>query len=195
MDKRSKIKNLNKAYFQKSMFFLYPLLKVSKKLLPISTYISWSYSTEGHKYVLACRYKKFSSPTDVQLEKQYLLNHPEFLNYYELDDDTCLYLFSFDNKYRSTWDLFLEGSYSKFSPSVKSEILAFYKTGTSTYDYINSYLYPSEHYQHYAELLNVDVDVLKDTKELINKPDTQKETLTIKPKQIDLSSLNSNSKT
>lgn len=192
MEKRSKIKNLNKGYFQKSTFFLYPLLKISKKLLPISTYISWSNHSDESKCTLICRYKKFVSPVDIQLEKDQLLDHPRFTSYYELEDGSCVYLFTFDDKYEKVWELFKQGSYSQFPAMIKRDILAFYRTGTSTYDYINSYLYPTEHYSEYAELLNVPVNILKETKELVDIPHIVKETLTIEPKKIDLSSLNLN---
>ena len=190
MEKRSRIKNLNKGYFQKSMFFLYPLLKISKKLLPLNTYVSWNNASE-EQYTLICRFKKFASPVDQELEKQHLLKHPRFINYYELEDGTCIYLFTYnDAKYKNTWDEFIKGSYSKFLPSVKTEILSFYKPGTVTYDYITSYLYPADHYNDYAELLNIPVEILKGGKELIDRPDLEKETLKTAPINVDLSSLN-----
>lgn len=190
MEKRSKIKNLNKGYFQKSMFFLYPLLKISKKLLPVNTYISWSYKTGEKKRVLICRYKDFISPADQNMEKQLLLNHAQFVKYYSLEDGTGVYLFTLNDKYDQVWDLFEKGSYSSFPYHIKMDILSFYRPGTSTYDYINSYLNPSEYYNDYAELLNIEVSVLKNTKELIDKPDVEKETLKEQPKKIDLSSYN-----
>lgn len=192
MDKRSKIKDLNKGYFQKSTFFLYPLLKISKKLLPMSTYVSWSHETGENKKMLICRYKKFASIADQALEKQFLLSHPNFVKFYELEDDTVVYLFFLNNKYNQVWDLFEKGAYSQFPYDVKLDILSFYRAGTITYDYINSYLNPTEYYTEYAELLNVSRDILKQGKELIDKPNMEKETLSIKPKQIDLSSYNLN---
>ncbi len=190
MEKSSKIKNLNKGYFQKSMFFLYPLLKISKKLLPVNTYTSWSYDGNTTGRVLICRYKNFVSPADQNMEKQLLLNHPQFVKYYNLNDGTSIYLFTLNDKYSQVWDLFDKGSYSSFPYHIKLDILSFYRPGTSTYDYINSYLNPSDYYTEYAELLNIDVAILKETKELIDKPDAEKETLKEQPVQIDLSSYN-----
>lgn len=190
MEKRSKIKNLNKGYFQKSMFFLYPLLKISKKLLPVNTYVSWSYETGESKKTIVCRYKNFTLLADQNMEKQLLLNHPQFIKYYDLDDGTGVYLFTLNDKYDKVWDLFEKGSYSQFPYHIKLDILSFYRPGTSTYDYINSYLNPTEYYTEYAELLNIDVSVLKDTRELVDKPDIEKETLKQQPKEIDLSSFN-----
>ena len=56
----------------------------------------------------------------------------------------------------------------------------------------NCFVAVFEHYNDYAELLNISVDILKDGKELIDKPDLEKETLKTSPINVDLSSLNLN---
>ena len=42
---------------------------------------------------------------------------------------------------------------------------------------MHSYLFPEKHFENYAALLNVEVEMLKEVGELCNKPDLEKESL------------------
>lgn len=190
MDKPTKIKFLTKGYFQKSSFFLYPLLKIPKRVLPVETYIYCNLDIDKDKPVILCRYNKFTTPTEGEYEKEHLSGNPLFLNYYELIDGTCVYIFEFiEPKHKESWDLFIQGKYSEFPALCKRDIVSFYKKGTRTYDSIYSYLYPTDYYEDYSTLLNVHIDILKAGKELTDKPNIEKETLTTHIKKLDLSSI------
>lgn len=177
MEKTQKITKVNKSYFQKSLFFIYPLLSIPKKYLPQNTYlIAEDINVESR--ILICEYRKFQTADELKFESQYILSHPAFKECKKLENGELIYLFSFEDiEYKSFWNLFLEGKYSLFSSSAKKKILSFYKEGTTTKEYIMSYLYPEKFYSEYAELLNVSVDTLKEIGELIDKPNLKKETL------------------
>jgi hypothetical protein len=74
---------------------------------------------------------------------------------------------------------FLIGEYSRFSEPFKQKILDFFSEGDLITEYIESYLYPELYYSEYSKILNVTELQLADAIELCDKPDLQKETLTL----------------
>lgn len=187
--KEYKIRHLNKRYFQKSTFFLYPLLKIPKAVLPIHTYLYWDHPCSLDKMVLICRFKKFTELDQLKAEADHLVSHPLYLNYYELEDDTVVYVFAFDN-FQPLVELFLKGKYSKFPVNIKERLLSFYKPETYTRSYMNSYLYPEHFYDTYSKLLNVSESILIETEELTDPPDIIKEKLHLKIKNLNITNTN-----
>jgi hypothetical protein len=180
------IKELNRKYFQKSTFFLYPLLKIPKTVIPVVTYLYWGdYSSAKSHPILICRFKPFTTDTERTTEVEYLIGHPLYIDYYELEDESIVYVFSLESM-SSIVDLFLKGEYSKFTPPIKEKILTFYKPETSTRGYMKSYLYPQNYYETYSKFLNVSEDLLKETVELIDPPNIEKESLKLKVKDFKL---------
>lgn len=171
------VTHLNSKYFQKSTFFLYPLLKIPKTIIPKVTYLTW----EGHytleDKVFICVFKKFKKTAELEIERKHLFNHPLYVDYYELEDGDMVYVFSF-KQHEKIIDTFIKGRYSKFSQNIKERIISFYKPNGNTIKFINSYLHPNVYYNNYSELLNVPVDLLEEVVELIDKPNLQKEHLT-----------------
>ena len=184
-----RIRQLNKKYFQKSTFFLYPLLKIPKVVVPIRTYLYWDHPSFLDKMVLICRFKKFTQPNQLKTEANHLVSHPLYLDYYELEDDTVVYIFAFDS-FKPIVELFLKGKYSKFPDNIKERVLSFYKPETYTRSYIKSYLYPKQFYDTYSELLNVPEILLIETEELIDIPDIIKEKLELKIKNLNITLTN-----
>jgi len=181
--KEYKIKQLNKKYFQKSTFFLYPLLKIPKTVVPIVTYIQWDNYFSLEDKVIICKFDKFSTESEKKTEIEHLIKHPLYLDYYELEDDTLVYVFSIKS-FDKVIELFLKGEYSKFPESIKERIISFYKPESVTRSYMKSYLYPEFFYEVYSELLDVPIDLLKSTKELATPPNLEKESMKIKVKNI-----------
>lgn len=176
--KEYKIKDLNRKYFQKSTFFLYPLLKIPKSIIPVVTYLYWDgYSSEDS--VLICRYKPFGTDIEKKTEKDHLIGHSLYKDYYPLEDGTLVYIFTLKD-IESVVEMFLRGEYSKFASAAKERILAFYKPETPTRGYMKTYLYPEYYYDLYSKFLNVSEDLLKETVELIDPPNLEKERLTLK---------------
>jgi hypothetical protein len=58
-------------------------------------------------------------------------------------------------------------------------ILDFFEKNSGNYVYVHSFLYPNKWFERYAELLAVDVDLLKEVGELCDKPNFDKENLLI----------------
>jgi hypothetical protein len=184
-----KIRQMNKKYFQKSTFFLYPLLKIPKIVIPMQTYLYWDHSDYLEKTILICRFKKFTAANELKIEEANILSHPLYLNHYELEDDSIVYIFSLE-QYKAMVELFLKGKYSKFSTKIKENILSFYKPESHSKSYIRSYLYPEYYYTLYAELLNVDKSILSETGELIDLPNITKEKLDLKIKNLNITHVN-----
>lgn len=175
------------TYFQKSLFFLYPLLDIrSNKIFPENTFLILDGYVEEKDCKIICTYDNdvlnFS-----QFEEKELLSNKYFLEKIEIDEqDRSLYIFDL-SEYCDDYQLFINGEYSKMSKETKNIIISFYKFGTLQYDYIKSFLYPDKHYELYSNVLNVDVDILKNNVELVSKYEPDKETFNIKIKDLDIS--------
>ena len=172
------IKKLYTNYFQKSRVFLYPALEIKRGIAntPVETYISWKDKINPSDRLLICLFNLKDNADFLNFEEHKLLNNPLFCDYFELGDNKALYVFTFED-YRYDWHYFRKGEYSKLSPKLKGHIRKFYGEKSSNYKLIHSYLYPEEYYEEYSNLLNVNINVLKDVKELCNKPDLTKEIL------------------
>lgn len=165
-------------YFQKSKVFLYPLLKIRKGVthVPVQTYVAWEhvYSTEDLKFF--CEYRTKMNQSFKKFAFNYLSNHMLFEDYIELEDNKHLYIFDF-SKYKSDFNKFVEGKYSKFSLDSKINILDFFSSQEKISSYVQGYLSPEDVHDEYAEFLNVDKETIQDTYEVCDPPDMEKETL------------------
>jgi len=176
-------------YFQKSKIFIYPLLGIKRgsPVLPLETYISWSDSYKPEDMKLICTYPKRLDSTYVQFEKNILLTHNRICDYIQLDDETIIFTFDFSDL-QDDWMYFLNGKYSKFQEKTKRMILNYFDKSGVNYTYVNSYLFPDKFFHKYAELLDVNISLLESVGELCNKPDLEKENLTINI--VDLQNIN-----
>jgi hypothetical protein len=169
--------NAYMQYFQKSKIFLYPLLDIrkGKDFVPIETYICWDglYHTNEYKYI--CVYDTPRSLKFNNFEKSCLLSHP-LIDYQEQNKDKQIYVFDYF-KYKHDFDMFLNGQYSKFSIKTKEKILNYFGEIGKISGYIKSYLNPEEYHEIYAEALDVNINIIKQTHELCTPPDLTKETL------------------
>jgi hypothetical protein len=83
------------------------------------------------------------------------------------------------------WLYFIEGKYSKIHASVKKRILNYFNNNSANFIYVESYLFPNKFYEEYANILNVNVDLLISVGELCTKPDLEKETLLVEIKKLE----------
>jgi hypothetical protein len=97
-------------------------------------------------------------------------------DYVKVSDKVFIYTFDFADL-GDDWDCFIGGKYSMMSMSVKRKIMDFFDKSGGNYVYIQSFLYPNKWFDKYAELLNVDVELLKSVGELCDKPNFDKEKL------------------
>lgn len=166
-------------YFQKSMFFLYPLLDLNKdmQIVPENTYLGIEgYITEKEPKVV-CRFANTEDPKFTQFKNLYIYQSPYFLEELERESpDETLYVFDL-SPYHTDYELFLKGEYSRMAEPTKRKIMRFYRYGTAPFEYMKSFLFPDQYYQIYADLLHVTREVLQNSVELASKYDQEKEVL------------------
>jgi hypothetical protein len=164
-------------YFQKSKIFLYPLLGIRKgeEFVPVETYICWDglYNTSDYKYI--CIYDTERSLKFKKFENKNLLNS-SLLEHKEIKKDKQIYIFDYST-FKHDYDMFIVGSYSKFSIETKNKILNYFGKVGKISKYIQSYLDPESHHKTYAKELDVNLDLIKETHELCSPPNIEKETL------------------
>ena len=149
------IKAIYKKYFQKSKIFIYPLLDIKRGtfIIPNETYINLNDTYSFKDMKLICLYE-MSENKNINLNKEKLLKHNRLFEHIELDND-------------------------KLNEKLKRKILNYFDKNSGNYAYVKSYLYPEDFFNDYAILLNVDNEMLEKVGELCDKPDLEKETLTI----------------
>ena len=172
------IKEVNRRYFQRSTFFLYPGLKVPThvEIKPLSTFLSWENKYDLSDRRLICLFPTIESQLQKIHEKKYLLNNARFEDFIELSDDKCLYVFNFDNLSKD-WDCVVHGQYSKMSTHMRILIGDFFKNEQKSQGYMDSYINPDKYYDQYSKLLDVEQDLLKEGVELLSPPNLDKEHL------------------
>lgn len=180
------IKSVYRNYFQKSRVFLYPALGIDRgsSVTPINTYLAWEdcYSLEEKK--LVCLFHLREGSEYKAFEKKMLFNNPLFYDFFETPDKQGLYVFDYQ-AYAEDWDKVIEGKYSQLSSSLKKTIGTHYAKYSKDFSYVNSYLNPEIYFDIYADLLKIDLEVIKSVGELCDKPDLSKELLKISVKNLD----------
>jgi len=146
--------SLYTKYFQKSRVFLYPFLSIPKTLNynPVNTYLSWKDDIHYTDYKLLVEFDKIDDDSFRAFEKQMFFRNPLFENYFECEKNKNIYIFDYSSL-KEDWDNLLIGKYSKLSNQLKDAIKNHYGVNTANWVYIKSYLYPSNYYNIYAELL------------------------------------------
>jgi len=165
-------------YVQKSNFFLYPQLGMQRgiRYKPSETYIAVKDHIHPASCALICEYALFDSNAfNNHLLK--MRGHELYFDEYMTDDYVYL-VFNFSSM-EPDFMSFLIGEYSRFSEPFKQKILDFFSQGDAVTEYVESYLYPELYYDEYAKILNVKESQLEAAIELCDKPDLQKETLTL----------------
>lgn len=174
------INTLYKKYFQKSKIFLYPLLGIRRgtSVVPSETYLSWNdkYSPEDMK--LVCVYETRNDREYKSFEANVLLKHTRLYDYIVIDDKQSVLVFDFSDL-KEDWDHLIHGRYSKLTIQTKETILNFFEKYSGNYVYIYSYLYPDKWFDRYAEILDIEKEVIEEVGELCDKPDLEKECLRI----------------
>lgn len=178
------IKSLYGKYFQKSKSFLYPALGIKKnsEFSPINTYMAINDVIELDDMKLVCIFELNHSEKFLEFERNMLIENPLFFQKIETED-SLIYIFDFEI-YKADWFSFILGKYSKLSITLKRAIKAYYGPNSQEYGYMDSYLYPKEYFNEYAELLDVSVESLSKIGELCDACDMDKETLKIPEKYI-----------
>lgn len=178
--------DIYRKYFQKSFTFLYPLLEISKKIYkPHQTYIEWEGVHGKDSRKLICIYKRKDVQEWYDFEREELMNHAMLDYCLPLDDKNVVYVFDF-NIYKEDYDSFLKGKYSKMTTNGKKLLTNYYGIHTPEWVFVESYVFPESYFEKYAEILGVDVEMLKTTGELCDIYDSEKETCKAKHPEINL---------
>jgi hypothetical protein len=171
---------LYRKYFQKSKIFLYPLLGIKRgtSVVPKETYLSWNDTINSEDMTLVCIYHTRTDQEYMQFEKNILLKHNRLIDFVKVDEENLVVTFNFSDL-GDDWFNFLNGKYSKIDINTKRKILDFFDKKSGNYAYVESYLFPEKHFETYARILEVDIDMLKSVGELCDKPNFIKEKLYI----------------
>ena len=182
-----KITTLYDKYFQKSKIFLYPLLGIKRgtSVVPDETYISLEnneITSEDMKLVTLYKVRKDSMYKNF-IDKV-LLKHPRMTEQWIIDENKTVFVFDFCDL-EDDWHHFINGEYSKMSSDVKKKINSFFEKNSGNALYVNSYLYPVNHFNNYAKILDVSPELLKQVGQLCDKPDLKKETLVLEKANLE----------
>ena len=169
------IKSLYNKYFQKSKIFLYPLLNLPKTpLVSVQTYLMWENFVRLEDLKIVCVFEKTDKTYFKEYEEKYITNNPKLVSKHPGENDQILYVFDLtDNEIDYLY--FLKGRYSLLSDSCKLAIKRYNGSSSKEYEYIETYLFPERFMEHYAKLLDVDEESLKEVGELCDKYDINKE--------------------
>lgn len=172
------IHSIYKNYFQKSRSFLFPALGIKKgNFNPTQTFISLDEPPiKPQDRKLVCLFEKTDDPRFEQFEKDMLTGNPLFKEYLVTPSSDVIYIFDYEG-YKTDWDNFLLGKYSRLSDGFKTAIKSYYGHNSKEYEYMDTYLYPELYFEKYAELLDVDLPTLLKVGELCDKYDPEKEKL------------------
>ena len=174
------MKSIFSKYFQKSRVFLYPLINLRKGsgFKPQETYVIWDGVYRLRDVKLICTFANRQGRKLRNFETKYLIPNKlvDDVTYF---DDGCVAVFNLST-YKEDFKYFIDGKYSKFTFETKEIINKHFTSRGKVNKYVDSYLFPNEYHQKYAEDLDVDLDIIKDTFELCDKPDIKLETF--KPK-------------
>lgn len=169
---------LYRDYFQKSKVLLYPLLEIKRGsvAVPKQTYVSWEGYLKPEDMKLITVYPVRKDEEYINFEKNVLLKHKRICDYIKLSDEEILLSFDFSDL-KNDWDKFLNGKYSQMQSQLKHKIRNHFDKNSSVYVYIDSFMFPDKYFSLYADLLNVNIELLKEVGELCTPPDLEKENL------------------
>jgi hypothetical protein len=173
-------------YFQKSRSFLFPALgiKRSSNFTPVETYLALPGHVEPEDMMLVCTYMRDESEGFKKFEKALILDNPMFVSKL-ISPDMYIYIFNY-KMYQDDWFTFLLGKYSKLSSNLKKQIKNYYGEHSVGYKYMESFLFPENHFEEYAKMLDVSLKRLKEVGELCSPCDLEKETLNIPVENLEV---------
>ena len=168
-------------YVQKSIKFLYPLLKIAfdSKILPLQTFLAWEGEVAINSCKLSCVYDVKEEVEFTKFERTVLRGHELFSAFFDVENNRRVYIFDL-KQHKTDVFLFLKGKYSQLSEETKLTILNFYNLNKFSKEYIDSFVNPENYFEQYAKLLDVPVRTLRKVGELCDPFNRTKETLCIK---------------
>ena len=184
---KAQIDSVYSEYFQKSRSFLYPALEIKRETeyIPTGVYMSIEGLYEPEDCKLICTYKNDDTEKYKLFVEENILQNPLFEKMITVKGYN-LYIFDFQ-QLTSDWFNVLLGKYSKLSVPLKKAIKNYYGENSKQYiKYIQCFLYPEKFFEVYANLLGVEIDILKKVGELCDACDLEKETLKIPIEDLEM---------
>lgn len=187
------ISHLYQNYFQKSTVFLYPLLQISRKapFKPSRTYVQWEgfYTTKQAALIVTFP-ADWTNPQWEDFHYKVLLRNRMFRECHPSVDKTqMIYVFDFVY-FNKDYKAVIAGKYSQMQPHARALIQQYFGYNTPEWTYMESFLMPSKYFAKYAELLDVDIEMLQEVGELCAPPDLEKETLHMQTEKIEFTLIN-----
>lgn len=184
------LNNLYKDYFQKSKVFLYPLLGIKKgvRFVPAETYMSWNGIHGIEDNHLICVYEvddKLLNKYQI-FEDQYIRHNKKFKYTIDLENRNKKAIVFDLSRYKNDINKLIKGEYSKISKKTKEIIADFFGEHGTIAEYVESYLHPTYWHEDYAELLNVNIEMIQDVHELCDLPNLNKEDFKYKSTELEL---------
>jgi hypothetical protein len=166
------------SYFQKSKVLMYPLLGIKRgcPAIPEQTYLAWDGMITLEDMKLIMVYTKRTDAEFLNFEKNVLLKHPRVCDYVPLNDEQLLFTFEFSDL-KDDWNKFINGKFSELNQELKRKIRDHFDKNSSTYVYVDSYMFPEKYFALYADLLGTSESLLREVGELCSKPNLERETL------------------
>lgn len=186
------LKKLYNRYFQKSKSFLFPILGFKRKMSfpPRQTYVAWkNYYVPQDCRLMVSFDIGLDTPEWQKFLKDRLYTHEFFSehiasteHYVNTQGKPCkraVDIIVFDLSFHSE-DVhnFLKGKYSLLSDNLKTVIRNYYGYQSPEWAHMESFVFPEKHYPQYANLLDVEEELLREGVELCEQYNAEKETFT-----------------
>lgn len=169
---------LYKNYLHKSRIFCYPQIGIPRNVgfTPEQTYASCSGKFEVGDMKLTLLYKDHLTSQAQFILKKYVYSSQLFVGQEELPENMLLVWLDF-SPFADDWYHFIRGQYSLFSKAWKKKILSFYSNNNVHCQLVNKVIHPWYYYTDVAKYFNVTEKLVRSTKEILDKPDLEKEEL------------------
>lgn len=150
-----------------SKIFLLPLIGIKRNIYIKNTYLEVEELFSLKHKVLVVEYSKITNKM-----KSEIYGNDNFLQ--EINNN--IYVFKIPKKYAIIINKFIHGKYSEVNPKYKRMIINYWDK-TSLSKKVNMYLYPEKFYKECSKEYEVDIELLKEVKELCSIPDFLNEKL------------------
>lgn len=168
------------SYLQKSSLFCYPILGIRKhsRFVPSGTYFALKdyYSVSDCR--LICIYNNCDQTGFENFSESVIKSSKLFEKVFRISKSQRVYVFNF-SLCKPDWDLILMGKYSRLSNGYKNAILDFHKDFEYDRGVLEKILNPDKYYEEFSEIFNVPARVFEEVKEVMDKPNLEKESFKI----------------
>lgn len=158
----------------KTSTFLIPILNKTKLQLKIDSYFVNAYISDCHEYL--CLLYRYTGTNLYKTFEESMITDKLCVRHIEYDKYHVMYLFKIPTEFKKDIEHFLEGNYSKFTDTLKYQILKYYNDSKKD-SVVAKIIYKSPDLK---KLMEKDLGVsLSSDMELASKPDLEKETYKI----------------